>query len=87
MEKYLPRVKRAIAASMSANIRSADDAEFLKAELREIKKVNPLIAEFIRRFSKNSKDKKHAAYCGIMVYKLLYSQIEADVMNDSDSAV
>lgn len=84
MEKYLPVVKRAIAASMSANIRGAEDLDFLKSELKEIKKVNPVVSEFIRRFSKTTKDRKHAAYCGVMVYKLLYSQMEADLMNEAD---
>jgi len=85
MEKYLPEVKRAIAASMSANMSvTLDDRLFLKKELKKIKKVNPLIAEFILKYSKTGKERLQAIYCGVMVYKLLYSQAEADLMNKLD---
>lgn len=83
MHNYLPRVKREIAASMSVNMDGIlDDKKFLKQELKEIKKANPIIAEFIWKYSKTvPKAKMHAIYCGIMVYKLLHSQSEADAMN------
>jgi len=85
MEKYLPEVKRGIAASMAANMaRTGDDKQFLKRELKKIRKVNPLVAEFIVNYAKTAKGTAHAIYCGIMVYKLLYSQAEADQMNQLD---
>jgi hypothetical protein len=85
MEKYLPEVKRAVAASMASNMAGTlDDRQFLKRELKKIKKVNPLVAEFILNYSKTAKGRAHAIYCGVMVYKLLYSQAEAEEMNKSD---
>jgi hypothetical protein len=85
MEKYLPEVQRQTAASMSANMASAlDDKQFLKMELKKIKNVNPVIAEFMRNYSKATKNQMQTMYCGLMVYKLLYSQAEADKMNEQD---
>jgi hypothetical protein len=82
VEKYLPEVKRAIAASMAANMaQTPNDKQFLKKELKKIRKVNPLVAEFIVKYASTRKGTAHAIYCGVMVYKLLYSQSEADHMN------
>jgi len=85
MEKYLPEVKRAVAASMAANIdKNYDDKQFLKSELRKIRNVNPLVAEFIVNYAKTTKVREHVCFCAVMVYKLLYSQAEADQMNQLD---
>lgn len=83
MHDYLPTVKREIAASMSVNMDGIlDDQKFLKQELKKIRENNPIIAEFITKYAKTMpKAKMHAIYCGVMVYKLLRSQSEADAMN------
>ena len=51
----------------------------------KIEEVNPLVSKWIKSFSQTSKNKLLTAYCGLMVYELLYSQAEADVMNEEFS--
>jgi len=81
VEKYLPVVKREIAASMSANLINQKDIKYLKQQIKEIEAVNPVLADWIKKFSKTTNDRKGSAFCAIILYKMLYSQIEADLMN------
>lgn len=82
MENYLPLLNAEIAGSMIRNISNNSDIPYLKKQLKELKEINPLVAEWIYKFSVTTKDKIGAAYCGLMVYKLLNSQAEADKMNE-----
>ena len=77
----LPKVKPEICASMVQNIQSSQDKKFLKKELKRIKELNPSIGLWIEKFSKETKDFIGSAYCAIIVYKMLESQMEADQMN------
>ena len=79
MEKYLPIVKSGIAASLSANLQGQKDIQYLKQQIKEIEEVNPM-ADWIRRYSKTTKDRKGSAFAAIILYKMLYSQCEADIM-------
>ncbi len=81
MQNLLPVVKKEITYSLIGNLQNADDYEYIKSKLEEIEKVNPLVSEWIKLFSKGSKNKLYTAYCGLVVYELLYSQAEADMMN------
>jgi len=81
MEKYLPVVKTETTYSLIGNLKNADDYEYIEKRLKEIEEVNPLVCHWIKSFSKESKNRLFTAYCGLMVYELLYSQAEADVMN------
>ena len=81
--KYLPFVLNEVGASIAMSM-GDNDIENIKKELKHIKKVNPAVAEFINKWSKEALDKDarlHSAFCGILVYKLLESQAEADYMN------
>lgn len=80
MEKYLPVVKSGIAASLAANLQDQKDIRYLKQQIKEIEEVNPILADWIRKYSKTTKDRKGAAFAAIILYKMLYSQCEADIM-------
>lgn len=73
----LPRVKEEIGYSIAESI-GDDDAEFIMTEIKKIEMENPVIADFIGRWSQDPK----TVFCGILVYKLLRSQAEADKMNE-----
>lgn len=85
MQKYLPVVKRETTYSLVGNLEKADDIEYIENKLKEIEEVNPIISRWIRQFSKVSKSKLITAYCGLIVYEMLYSQAEADAMNQEFS--
>lgn len=80
MEKYLPVVKREIAGSLAANLKSLKDVKYLKQQIKEIKEVNPVVADWILKYSKKTKDRKGTAFAAIVLYRMLYSQCEADIM-------
>ena len=83
MRNLLPFVLNEVGYSVAAGL-DDNDIKNIKKELKHIQKVNPAIAEFINGWSRNAstKDAKiHSAFCGILVYKLLESQAEADQMN------
>lgn len=85
MREYLPVVKRETTYSLIGNLENADDVEYIESKLKEIDEVNPIVSRWIRQFSQVSKSKLVTAYCGLMVYEMLYSQAEADVMNEEFS--
>jgi hypothetical protein len=85
---YLPVVKPEIGCSLEREmmdvLQESDDINFVKDKLRRLDILNPTIARFIREFSKTTKDKIGAAYCGIIVYRLLESQAEANKMQQDE---
>lgn len=85
MKSYLPVVSNEIPFSLIGNLQNADDIEYIESKLQEIDEVNPIISKWIRSFSKSTKNKLTTAYCGLVVYELLYSQAEADHMNQEFS--
>lgn len=75
----LPVVKPEIGFSIEHGI--PDDVNaFIKPALANLWEENPVVAEWIERFSKITKCKGTVAICGLVVYKLLHSQAEADRM-------
>ena len=81
MKDLLPFVTNEVGYSICASLKD-DSLQTWLNELKRIKKVNPGIEQFIRLWSKMSKDKLHSLICGVCVYKLLESQAEADRMAD-----
>jgi hypothetical protein len=79
----LPKVNSEIGFSVAQSIGNQSDHEFLSQELKKLEKNNPVIAEVISRWSKkkNGRISFKAAFCGILVYKLLESQAEVDSMD------
>jgi hypothetical protein len=80
-EQLLPYVTNEVGFSVAQTLCDSD-AMNVKRGLSEIKKVNPAVEEFIRKWSCKGRDRIHSALCGMLVYKLLESQAEADMMSD-----
>lgn len=79
MKYLLPQVNHEVGFSVAHSIGNQYDRDFVKKELNIIKKENPAVAEFIKKWSLG---KLHTAFCGILVYKLLRSQAEVDRMTE-----
>ena len=82
MKPLLPIVKEEIGFSLAHYIGARYDKEFVKTELSKIKKENPEIVSFIKKWSRLDKCSIHTAFCGILIYQLLRSQAESDKMNE-----
>lgn len=80
MKDLLPFVTNEVGFSIAASLGNESDPETWKREFRRIKKLNPGVAQFIAGWSRHSKDKLHTAILGMIVYRLLESQAEADRM-------
>jgi len=79
MNLFLPVVKPEIGASLQQEMPDSD-LKYIKGQLKRLDTENPTVAHFIRNFAKTTKDKVGAAYCGLVVYRLLESQAEANRM-------
>lgn len=82
-DKYmykLPVVKPEICGSLDYETSMMSDEKYIKKQIDRIAVENPTIAEWISRFSKETKDPKNAAMCAIITYKLLESQAEVNMM-------
>jgi hypothetical protein len=82
MKPLLPIVDSNIGFSLAKYVGERGDAEFMKAELQKLDKENPAVADFIRKWSSVGGCQTHTKFCGILVYKLLRSQAEADRMKE-----
>jgi len=80
MKPLLPIVDAEVGFSLAKTVGEAGDSEFMKSELQRINRENPTVANFIKRWSQLSECPTHTKFCGILVYKLLRSQAEADRM-------
>lgn len=81
LDTFLPVVKPEIGGSLERELFDKFDVEYIKAQLARLDNDNPTIARFIRKFSKTTKDRTGAAMCGVVVYRMLESQAEANRMN------
>jgi hypothetical protein len=82
MKPLLPIVDAEVGFSLAKNVGERGDVEFLQSELVRINKENPTVADFIKKWGKLSDCPTHTKFCGILVYKLLRSQAEADRMTE-----
>lgn len=82
MKPLLPIVDAEVGFSLAKHVGEKGDDEFVKLELKRIDKENPTIAGFIKRWAELSGCPTHTTFCGILVYKLLRSQAEADRMTE-----
>jgi len=82
MKPLLPIVDSSIGFSLAKYVGEKGDVEFIKTELRRIKKENPAIVDFIKKWADLGGCQTHTIFCGILVYKLLRSQAEADRMKE-----
>lgn len=82
MSKYLPVVQSGIPASIEREIFDKFDEPYIKEQLKILGDENPVIAQWLKSFSKTTKDRTGAIFSGLIVYKLLESQAEADRMEE-----
>lgn len=80
--KLLPRVNPSIGGSLEHELSRQNDKLYIKQQLSLIEKENPVISFWIENFSKKTRDRKGAIFCGIMVFKMLRIQAECDMMNE-----
>jgi hypothetical protein len=81
MKNYLPIVSKNVAYSTCANLRNCEDETYVNNNIKEIKKINPVIADWLVEFCPTTEDKMGCMFAGIVLYKMLYSQAEAEDMN------
>lgn len=82
MKPLLPIVDAEVGFSLAKTVGEKGDSEFMKSELHRIDRENPTVANFIERWAQLSECPTHTKFCGILVYKLLRSQAEADRMTE-----
>lgn len=82
----LPIVKEEVGFAIQAELLQGTNNEYVIEQIKRIQRENPCIINFISSFSVKGKDPIASAYCGILVYRLLESQAEADEMKKSFSA-
>lgn len=76
----IPVVNPEVAGPLHKELDKLGEKEFLKKELAELAVENPVLGFMVRKFAKASNDPKTTALCGLMVFKLLKSQAEANRM-------
>lgn len=81
-ETSLPIVKPETCFSIERECANVPDAKFVKSMLKKIAEENPVIAMWIKNYSKTTKDRFGAIVCAVVVYRLLESQDEADFLNE-----
>ncbi len=79
-DRYLPVVSGEVGLPIAHALRGQDDDEYAQEELAKINEENPVIVEFLQQFAETTDDSMGSLFSGILVYKLLRSQAEADRM-------
>jgi len=81
----LPVVSEEIGITTSEELANESEGYIARA-IQEIRGENPFLASFLFHFSLTGPDKhasQKAAYCGLLVYKMLKNQAEADDLKRS----
>jgi hypothetical protein len=84
MKNLLPIVTKEVGYSIAKDM-CHDDEKYVIEEIQKIQDENPVVSNFIMQWMKLNKrkeDRLHVAFLGILVYKMLHSQAEADKMNE-----
>lgn len=80
-EPLLPKIKPEIRSALQAEI--LQDPAYLEKMILKLKTDNPQVLDFLNSFIANEPDKKQKLqmlYSGILVYRMLESQKQADAM-------
>ena len=80
-DNYLPIDKPEITCSMEQDLLRHSDDSYVKEKLLHLKRKNPVVHAFLTAFSQASNDPIMTMFCGLIIYKMLESQAEADFMN------
>jgi|LakMenE18May11ns_1017448.scaffolds.fasta_scaffold9958718_6 hypothetical protein len=81
-EPMLPLVQPETCFSIEKECMNVNDIDLVKKLYKQVKKKNPVIATWINAWAKKTKDRFGAMACALIVYRLLESQDEADMMNE-----
>jgi len=82
IETSLPIVQPETCYSIEQEVIGLPDKEYVKKVLKKISEVNPVVALWIKNYSKTTQDRIGAIVCAVVVYRLLESQEEADFLNE-----
>jgi hypothetical protein len=85
-KSFLPVVRPEIGGSLERDLLDKFDETYVIDHLDRLDTENPTISRFIRKFSKSTGDDIGAMFCGIIVYRMLESQAEANRMNEEFGA-
>lgn len=78
---HLPVVNPQVGYSLQYELDGVgDDEGYLDEQLERLDSDNPTIAVWIRHYSARTEDPTGSAYCALLVYKMLESQVEANRM-------
>ena len=80
MKNLLPRVDPAVGVSLEHELSNKVDKTYIEEHLSIIREENPVISFWIENFSKKTRDKKGAIFCGLMVFRMLSIQAECNRM-------
>ncbi len=78
----MPFIQHETCFSIEGECIDVDDIDVVKKLYKKLKKTNPVVALWIKQYSKHTKDKIGAMACALITYRLIESQMEADAMND-----
>lgn len=81
-EQLMPRVETGIFDVVTTELIEGK-LPYIEEMLRRIAAENPGVANFISQFSKNSSEYVAISTCGVIVYRLIASQLEADALKKS----
>ncbi|MEI8270033.1 MAG: hypothetical protein EKK64_04375 [Neisseriaceae bacterium] len=81
----IPLVSPEIGGSLQVELESKKEKDYIKDKFKKLDEINPIVSFLIKNMAKSSKDKKMVAMCGILVYGMIQSQCEANMMKDTIS--
>ena len=76
----LPTVSEEVCFAVQAEIQQSKENDYVVDMLSRLQEDNPFIANFISTFSLKTSDPTSSTYAGLLVYRLLESQAQADKM-------
>ena len=80
MKNLLPKVRPEIGASIERSLTGRQDKAYIKEQMKKLDEENPVLHFWIKNFSKTTKDKNGAIFCGLIVFQMLRIQAECDRM-------
>lgn len=79
-QQYLPLVNGQVGLPIARDLLNQDDDEYIQEEISKINDENPVIIEFLQQFAETTDDETGSLFAGVLIYKLLRSQAEANMM-------
>jgi hypothetical protein len=78
----MPIVKAETCFALEQECKNLTDKELVQILFKKLKKCNPIVATWIKAWSKHTKDHVGAMACALIAYRMLESQSQADYMNE-----